>query len=606
MYSAKKLNTTMRFIYWHSRLTGFALMYFLLFFHEANGQTKVPCNEITADMGFTVRSVHIMGRWVPEKLQAKVEQLIGLGGVFDPPRISPAIELVRNELINTENAFAIRLIGSTSVLYIDSDVCDVSDSMNPKQAQVVIRAYYLRIDLYNLGRNILPMPRSAKPTFFREVPSALLATYPVFGFLNDRQYGPSVSLQTTTDLLQVWRIKNDNSSTSFRLNANLDIRKSLTNPFHTLGVNLDLVHPVYADTSIGWNIGVSYEQNQQPLAKGRYNRELFRMYGSIQGNFKIGVLKKYEFGGSARFLKNQYSVDASTELENPENGFEIFVLADGRLLKGFSRMGVWFDAGIPQSNNALKSYKRLAGRLGYGIVLGSGHTNADLEATLGAGYTWGSPQAYSQYFAGNTTVNFLYQSFTSLPNRVSPEGPLVRSLGEREGSLSSSGGVINGGRSYWHLNLNISIPFSSWSRPLIPDIVISDEPRVMTLRSALKGQVRSAKNFILDDLINNHGYPDTEQTEVVADRIIDKDIRPTLDYLADRANIYSIKPLLLLDIAQISDPVFKNKTWFAAGMGVQVNIVIARLEMGYMQTLSPASDSGSGNLFVRFILQNFY
>lgn len=605
-YSVETMNTAIGFVFRYGKRMPFILLYFLLILQAVHGQEKVPCNEITMDMGFMVQSVRIMGRWVPKEVQVKVEQLAGLGEIFDPARMSTALELVRDELIKNETDFAIRLTGSTSVLYIDSEVCDVSDSSHARQVQVVIRAYYLRIDLYNIGRNILPVPRSARPTFFREVPAALLVTSPVLRFNNDRQYGPSIAMQISTNLLEVSRIKKSDPSKPIVLNVDLDIRKSFIHPFHILGVNLNLVHPVYSSRVIGWNVGVRYAQNQQPLAKGQYNRELFRMYGSIQGSSKMAIFKKYALGLGARFLQNRYNLVSGNELENPENGYEFFALSDGRLLKGFSRLGIWFDAGNPTNSNALKPYQRLAACVGYGIVLGSGHKNIDVETTLGGGHTWGSSQPYSRFFAGLAPAGFLYEPFNAIQNRVNPEGPVIRSLGEMEGGLRSSGGVITGGTAYWHMNLNFSIPVSTWARPLIPDILLSEEPRRMTLRTALKAQSSTAKNFIIDDLISDHGFADDEQTEAIADKMIDKDIRPTLNYLADRANVYSIKPLLLFDIAQITDRVLETKTWLAAGLGVQVNIVIARLELGYMQTLSPASDSGIGNLFLRFTLQNFY
>jgi hypothetical protein len=602
MVPAQEWNGACRYIFRYTRLLVFLLMYC---HDEASAQTRIPCNEITGDMGFTVESVRIRARWIPQRLQSSVEQLVGLGQAFDPPRLSSAIELIRDELTKAETAFGIRLTGSTSVLYIDADVCDVSEAETPRLAQVTIRAYYLRIDLFNIGKNILPVPRSSKPTFFSEIPSAMLWTSPFIGFSNDRQYGPSVSIQTTTDVLQFNNQKNRHPSKT-RLNIDLDARKSLSNPFHAVGVNLSLLHPVYTDTAIGWNVAVGYAQRREPLGKGRYSRDLFRVSGTIQGSLKTSLVKKYALGAGTRFLNNEYSSGANTEVRNPENGYELFTVADGRLGKGFSRLGIWFDAGIPRKNIELRSYQRIAARVGYGTTLGSGHHNVGFEATAGSGYSWGTPPAYNQFFSGNTASNFLYEPLSSTHHRVHPDGPIVRSLGEREGGFNSLVGSTTGGASYWHVNLNVSIPISRWARPLIPDIVISEEPRVMTLRSALKGQVATAKNFILDDLINNHGLPDTEETEAVADRIVNQDIRPTLDYLADRANVYSVKPLLLFDLAQMWNQVKTNKLWLAAGLGVQATIVVARLELGYMHTLAPASDKGTGNLFIRFVLQNFY
>jgi hypothetical protein len=605
MFFARVLKTSTSFIARHNQSSYFLLM-FLFLVTGGVSQEKLPCNEIPGDMGYIVQSVRVMGRWVPEELQSRVEELVGLGQAFDPPRLSPALELVRDELIRSEYNFAIRLVGSTSVLYIDAEVCDVSDSIHPKQARVVIRAYYLRIDLYNTGRNTLPVPRSAKPTFFYEVPSLLLAAAPAVSFTNDRQYGAALSLQTNNNILQAPGIKKDKTSKPYRLNFNLDLRKSLVHSFHTVGINLDFARPVYQDSTIGWNLGIRSEITHHPLAKGISKQELLRIFGSIQKNLKAGMLKKYALSAGARFVENSYTLINTPEIQVPETGYEFFGLAEGRILRGTSRLGLWFDAAIPRKNVTLKGYQRLSGRLAYATVLGSGHQNLDAEAMIGGGYTWGYPGGYNQFFGGNTAGNFLFAPFQSIQNRVHPEGAIVRSLGEREGTLNGPGLVVTGGRTFWHLNLNFSIPVSRWARPLIPDIVISEEPRRMTLRSALKGQVGSAKNFILDDLITTNGFPDDENTEAIADRIINRDIRPTLDYLADRANVYTVKPLLLFDIGRLGDHDFKNVTWLAAGLGIQVKIVVARLDLAYMHTLSPSEYAGTGNLFLRFILENFY
>ncbi|MBD0368123.1 MAG: hypothetical protein ICV53_18725, partial [Flavisolibacter sp.] len=192
-------------IFFCKRSKWFKLLFLCCSFwlQKAAGQNRVPCNEITADMGFTVRSVRITGRWVPETLQASVAQIVGVGQPFNPANVSTAQEAVRTELVKGEENIAIPLAGATSALFITSDVCDISDSAHPKEVAVTIRPYYLRIDLFNVGNNILPVPRSAKPTFYERVPAALLATAPLVGLLNDRNYGSSLAVQTTTDLLNL-------------------------------------------------------------------------------------------------------------------------------------------------------------------------------------------------------------------------------------------------------------------------------------------------------------------------------------------------------------------------------------------------------------------
>ena len=563
---------------------------------------EAACNTITADMNFIVSSVKIIGRWVPKELQIKIEQLVGVDHVFDPSKVAPAEELVRNEIIESENIFAIRLLGSTSVLFITSDACPVTDSSGKRKVQVVIHPYYLRIDLYNIGNNILPIPRTAKPTFYKHVPSIILATAPYIGLTNDRRFGSAAFIKTTTDLLHIPGMNKSGTSKKLRLDLDIDVRRSFNDPFYNASVSLQLVHPMYADSTVGWAFGFMYAKGLLPLNSSDYHRELTKIFAALHGNGKISFLNKYVVIGSVQFSQNNYTLINKTQ--NPETDFELSALCDGRVAKGLTRIGVWFNAGVPKNNN-LNSYQRIAGKFGYAVSLGNRHNNVDVETIASVGYTWRTPPVYSEFFAGNMTSNFLYvplQSFTGMPF---PEGPVIRSLGEKEGGLPAASNAITGGTSYWGLNVNFSIPISKWASPLIPDIVIQEEPRRLTISSALKGQVTTAKSFIANDLALNQNLSDDE-ADAAADKIVDKDIKPTINYLADRANIYSIKPLLLFDVGQINKRSAGDRMWAALGTGLQLNIVNARLEIGYMQTLFPKSDASKGNFLMRFSVQNFY
>ena len=138
---------------------------------------------------------------------------------------------------------------------------------------------------------------------------------------------------------------------------------------------------------------------------------------------------------------------------------------------------------------------------------------------------------------------------------------------------------------------------------LVPDIPIANG----TLRSVLKAQATTASSFIYDDLVDKHGFPDTPDTQAIVDRIVDRDIRPGINYLADRANVYAIKPMLLADLAQIgAGGNTPATTWAAVGPGLQLNVVTARLQLGYLRTVANGSAKGGGNFFVRLVIQNFY
>jgi hypothetical protein len=571
-------------------------------------QTKVPCNQITGEMGYKVRSVKINGRWVPKDLKQKVEQLVGVGQLFDPAKTSLAIEEVRNEIKKTEEQFAFQVVkGSTSVLYITADVCDVSTTPGNKEVEIVIHPYFLKIDLVNVNNNILPVPRSAKSTFYQNVPASFKILSPAIAFTNDRQYGQAIGLKTSTDLLHLPGLVNPNQGPkSLRLGLGIDAKKSIVEEFHTIGANLEIIHPVYNDSSMGWSLSSNYFNNSQPLGKGKDNSDLLSIRGSIQRITKKSFINRFSIGAGARFLRSHFSLVPGFEQRSSETGIEAFALVDGKPGKSFTRLAIGYDAAIPDAKTNLKNYQRLVSRIGYSFFAGSGHNNWHIETILGIGYSWGSMPAYNQFYAGNISQDFLYEPFKQIDNQALLNGPLIRSLGEKEGGVASTATGIIGGTSFWHLNTNIAIPVSKWAMPLIPDIVISEEPRVMTLRSALKAQSETTKNFILDDLVSNHNFPDNEETEAKADEIVNRDIRPTLNYLSDRANIYSIKPLILFDIGHLNSRELPGKTWTAAGLGIQLTIVIARLEAGYMYTISPSSDASKGNFFLRFVLQNFY
>lgn len=575
---------------------------------RSSGQNKIPCNEITAAMGFRVRSVKINARWVPKNLQQRIELLLGNGQLYDPAKVSSAIVMVRSELVKNEGRVEFQICkGSTSALYVSADVCDVTGISGKKEVAIVIRPYYLRIDLVTIGNNILPVPRSSKPTFYEQVPGLLKAIAPFVSLTNDRKYGPAVAINTSTDILHLKEVKEKGKGSKLlQLDLGLSFKKSLVSPFYEFGSSIEINHPAYLDSTIGWNLGFNYSSYLQPLGKGDNLNQSLHFRGGIQGSTKYTVIKKYAIGAGFRFLQSHYILPSAIGFNNDEKGFDFFAMADGRQGKSFSRMGIWFDAGFPDSKSGLKNYQRLMSRVGYSTFIGSGHNNVHLETILGAGYIWGSPTANSQFFAGNTNRNFLYESISTIRNSIKMEGPVIQSLGEKEGGLISPAGNLVGGTSYWHLNINFSIPISKWARPLIPNVIISESPRVTTLRTALKAQTETAKNFIYYDLVDNYHYPDNDETDSKAEKIIDRDIRPALNYLADRANLYSIKPLLLFDIGGINDRSLPGQTWVAAGFGLQITLVIARLEIGYMHTIAPSSDASNGNFLFRFVLQNFY
>lgn len=555
------------------------------------------CNTLTEKMDFTVKKVEIKAWWVPESLQKEVEKITGLDQRYEPARLSEAQAYIKDQLITAEeNIFLQQIKGSMSVLYITSDVCDISVSSGQKEAKVIFKAWYLRVDLINIGNNLLPIPRSARPVFYESVPRFLQVTKPYLSLSADRNYGPNIRLQTASTLYASSQKKNSSS-----IELSWDLRKSFTKNFFDADASLHFYRSMIPDSSWGWNAAIYASAQRRPLGIDVNGVRSISITGGTLGSIQKSFFRRINTGFSARLLSSDFVYNNDKAARATEKGLGIFAIVDASPSKGFARWGIWADAAMPANNTLLKSYERLSSRLAYSRSFGKGHRQTDIEVQMAGGHIWNKAPLYNQFYAGNEYWDFLRLPLTSEKGLQMPTGPVFRSVGERAGIL---GTFNNSGaaQSFWSFNFNLGLPIKRWSRPLIPDVIIAEEPRLITLRSALKSQAQTVENFILDDFIENKGYPDDEKTEALAKKIIDKDIRPTLNYLAENANLYAIKPVLLADIAGSWFPSTGYTHWLAAGAGIQLNIVIACFEAGYMHTLAPSAFKNKGNFFFRLVV----
>ena len=560
------------------------------------------CTEINPDTTFTVRQARVDGRWVPPALKQSVIALINPGGPFRNSQVSAAQAIVSERSKVAEAYFPPQLAGAIVVSYTDASFCRVAGS--PKTVDVVIHPYYLRIDFFHAGRNLLPIPRSPNLTFYQSVPKALLALSPAIGFAADERYGPSVSLQTETDFLH---LSNPSSGAKgLKLNANFDGRKSFSQPFYTAGGGLQLLRPVWNSTSLGWSVGAAFLKKLQPLAQGRQEAEDFSFQTSLQRSPNSAVVKKWLLGGSYRLLQSKFDTVAGKAMQRSEQGYRLAGITDLLVKKNFGRIGLWFHQGFLQNSTA--SYRQLSGRAGYRISFlqkTNTHQSVDVDLLAGAGKLWGDAPAYSQFYAGNAGAGFLYQNADAQQMQDLPSGAVIRSIGEKGGALSAANESIRGGTAYWHFNLNFSLPVKRWSRPLIPDVLI-DSARGVSLQKRLRSLAKgSAESGVAIDLIDNKHYPENSATDSAAAAIVAKEILPMISFVTDRANVVAFKPLLLFDVGGLQAKGLANQTYVAAGAGFQLTVVIAHLQAGYMRTLSPSTQKG-GNFFLQLLFENFF
>jgi len=395
---------------------------------------------------------------------------------------------------------------------------------------------------------------------------------------------------------------------------------SLQNHFYKADTQIALSHRL-SGTVDGLALNASFAADHSPLGSGNYLRNSANVGGSLHFRFDAGPFSTVTLGGTYAGSSNRFSpASGAPALDSREIGFSARVISDGGWAGGFSRIGAWVDGGSPDKMPG--SYQRAAGVIGYArdFLVAPNQTNS-LEVVTGGGRTWGALPAYARFFGGNSSKNFLYDASDSQSMAAMPMGPLLRSLGEGQGT-SGTGSSAQGGTSYWHVNLNLGFPIRKWSRPLMPDITIeglfkkdadcrmvfdSDGnpiPEDRTLAQVLKSQGACSKNT-LGKLFQKQGLG-PEAAKAKAEKEL-KSINSILGFLADRANLISLKPLLMADAARIYDRASQNDhTRYGLGGGFQLTVVIAKFEAGYVAGIRRYPGDPPGNFVVRLVFQNLF
>ena len=565
--------------------------------------------DIAESDGYAIRTMRVEGRWAPELSLPK--------GEYSPARVSEAIRAVRDALEADRNRDAeLEGVGAVSVLYIDSCVQVVDESAcrdtvgNAQCVDVAIRPHALRLFLARVGSNILPIPRANRPTFFDQVPAPLLALNPTFSTAYDRAFGLSLGMGIAANLLDLSRAitGEPGASSDTLLQLQASGRKSLTEPFYNANTNLTFSKRRLGPTVESLAASGHYAASDQPLGDGRYVTYGFWASGSISLRPQIEPVRRLTVGGAYRWSRNKFDPGTASEVDS-ENAGEGRVVADGYVAGGFARLGLWGDVAAPTGD--LGSYQRFAGMVGYArefpIVL---NQTIGVELVASGGHAWGRSPEYARFFGGNSAKSFLYDAVESPTLTSFPRGPLIRSFGEGQAGVRTGSGGVLGGTSFWGLSLNVSVPIPPWSRPLIPNHVVESldvaggGQRDVTLKEVLKKQVAQGERLLRSSLVRQGVTPDEASTQA---RDTWREIQPVADFIADQANLFSVKPLLMVDVAQILGAGSgDSRVRVAVGGGLQLTVVVARFEVGYLYAVQRAPGDDRGNLFVRLIFQNLF
>lgn len=596
---------------------------------------------ITADEGFKIRSVKVKARYLPDLSSP----LPPPGTAYSPDLLLPILsnvhQAIRKEANreDQEGETEHRLLEAVtlgkgkaeetsrsgipiSVTFITSctKVIDASEcksalgEANSKCVDVTVHAFSLRVDTGNPVTNLLNIPRSNQPSFLSQVPGPLLAFNPKVEFNYDRKFGSSAAFEITTNLLDLSKNLHREPLKERRSRLDLQVKgqPSLDGSYYKTSSKISFSRSM-SKTIDRIALDAEFTADRDPLSLNQYLKNSATIGGSMKLRTDVELFG--DIALSARYRRSSNRFTSLTALPSEfasENAFEATALLDGRLWKGVSRLAVWMDANAP--NKGRESYYRAATLWGYQKEFLITHNQSvGVEVLLGGGHAWGTVPQYARFYGGNSAKNFLYEAKESPVLTSFPVGPLLRSFGSGQATVRNSLAQL-GGTSYWNVNLNVTVPIPKWSSPLVPDITIelptgvdADGNPIMedrALRVILKKQGESSRK-VLERIFVKEGLsqPDAEAKS----RREVKSINSILGFIADEANIYSVKPLFMFDAARLdATGATNNKTRYAVGAGVQFTVVIAKFEAGYMRTLNGLPGDSKGNFVTRLFFQNLF
>jgi hypothetical protein len=540
-----------------------------------------------------VRYVKIEGRWA-----GGLRLPLGPGDVLTREKLSESLSALRAAITAGSHVdFGMRSKGEVGVLYI---YVDYDTSAADGTVGVIFRPYYVDISLIEIGSNVLPVPRSPFATIYQNVPTALRAFNPTIGLWRDRAFGSAISASFSGDPLTVFG-RDINGALVHQIELHGEGAKSLEEDFYRASGGLTYSFETSKSFVEEFTFSADFDGAREPLGTGEHTYDAG--VGMLGLRMKPGPNSRLYLHAGYRYSSDRLREgETAIETETTTNAQTLRLLFDSipPRIEGFFRGAIWEESGWLDDN----AYQRLVVRLGYEkeIAIAPSQT-IGLEILAGGGKTFGEVPGYARFFGGNAPGQFLYESASSNTLITMPSGPLIRSLGENEPHLRSGRSTF-GGEAFWHVNLNVTVPIPPWSRPLIPNETIELGDTSITIKQLLRRQIDVTGPSMLAAVLRQQGMS-AQEAAAEAKRIL-QEITPATHFIIDDANLYSIKPLFMFDAAGLSGPRGADETWLAAGAGIQLTVVTAKLEAGYMRTLSGPTYGEKGNAFVRLVFQNLF
>ncbi|HSV63007.1 MAG TPA: hypothetical protein VLH83_06645 [Chthoniobacterales bacterium] len=543
-----------------------------------------------------VRYVKIEARWA-----GQIKLPLAPGDRLTNEKLSQSLNALRAAITAPSNLdLGLKSKGEVGVLYI---YVDYDTSAADGTVGVIFRPYYVDIALVEIGKNVLPIPRSPWATFYQNVPEALRAFNPTVGLSYDRQFGSAITASFGGDPLSLFS-KSDSLGVTRQMDLHGDGAKSLENDFYRASGGVSFAIQETNSFLEELTFSADFDGTREPLGTGEHSREAgiaaLGLKTKVGPNTRLYLSAGYRHS-SDRLLDGDTAIETNTSTDGQTGRLLFDTIPPG--IEGFLRGAIWEEAAWLNGD----AYQRVVLRVGYEkeIPIAPNQT-VGVEIIAGGGKTFGDVPAYARFFGGNAPGQFLYDNATSTGLMTMPSGPIIRSLGENEAHLRNGRNTF-GGETFWHVNINATIPIPPWSMPLIPNVA-TDIPDIdgnpLTIKTLMRRQIDVTGPSMLAAVLQEQGMS-AQEANHRAKQIL-QEVAPATHFIIDEANLFSIKPLLMFDAAGLSGSHGEDETWLAAGGGIQLTIVTAKFEAGYMHTLSGPTFGDRGNAFVRLMFQNLF
>lgn len=547
------------------------------------------------------RSITIEGPW------SKAADIgFAVCDVVTPERISIAMEALESAITRAPASLStLGSQGEAEVLWIevDFDTSDVPNSCggDGKTVAVKFRPYHVRLALQRVGDNVLPLPRFSFASIYARVPAPLRVLNPSFGVSQDRAFGSAASVALHTDLRTILAAAAPNAASAQTppIDAHFEQVQSARAGFHRSSGGM--AYRIKPQTGSQWQevrLRIDGAWDREPLAGSELSHAATEFGFGVSLKPASGVRLHLDTGW--RGARDDTEGDAAPAVHVETRRIASRALLDTQLPagSGFIRAAVWHEAArIDDAGH----FHRVAAQVGYaGEFAFGGSPTWGVELMAGAGRLSGGTPAFDRYFGGNPPGQFLYDGVGSATLLQAPRGPLIRSFGQAQASLAGQ----RGGSRYWHLNGSVALPLSALSRPLIPDekIGVGD----VTLKDVLRTQVDKTAPAMLAATLRFQGMS-SEEAQRRAEASL-AEVQPAAHFVIDKASLFAIRPLVLVDMSGLTDGASRTTArWLAVGAGIGVTVITARLEAGYMRTVSgPRAEGARGAAFLRLVFENIF